>query len=32
MTLLIALPKGRLADDLVPKLRGTALALDETAM
>lgn len=32
MSLLIALPKGRLADDLVPKLRGTPLALDETAM
>ncbi len=32
MSLLIALPKGRLGDDLVPKLRGTGLALDEAAL
>jgi len=30
--LLIALPKGRIGDELVPKLRGTALALDEAAL
>ena len=30
--LLIALPKGRIGDELVPRLRGTALALDETAL
>ena len=29
---LIALPKGRIGDDLVPRLRGTALALDEAAL
>lgn len=32
MSLLIALPKGRLGDDLVPRLRGTDLALDEGAL
>ena len=32
MSLLIALPKGRLCDELVPKLRGTTLALDEAAL
>jgi ATP phosphoribosyltransferase len=32
MSLLLALPKGRLADDLVPKLRGTPLALDEAGL
>jgi ATP phosphoribosyltransferase len=32
MSTLIAFPKGRLGDDLVPKLRGTALALDEAAL
>lgn len=32
MSFLLALPKGRLGDDLVPRLRGTALALDETAL
>lgn len=32
MSLLIAFPKGRLGDDLVPRLRGTALALDESAL
>jgi len=30
--LLIALPKGRLADDLVPRLKGSPLALDEQAL
>lgn len=30
--LLIALPKGRIGDELVPRLRGTALALDESAL
>ncbi len=30
--LLIALPKGRIGDELVPRLRGTALALDEAAL
>ena len=30
--ILIAFPKGRLGDDLVPKLAGTALALDEEAL
>ncbi len=32
MSILIAFPKGRLGDDLVPRLRGTALALDEGAL
>jgi ATP phosphoribosyltransferase len=32
MSLLLALPKGRLAEDLVPKLRGTPLALDEAGL
>lgn len=32
MTILIALPKGRIADELLPMLANTALALDETAM
>lgn len=32
MSLLIALPKGRIADDLVPKLAGTPLALDSDAL
>lgn len=31
-TLLIALPKGRLGDDLVPRLAGTPLALDPDAL
>ena len=31
-TLLIAFPKGRLGDDLVPKLAGTALALNAEAL
>ena len=31
-TLLIAFPKGRLGDDLVPKLAGTPLALDPVAL
>jgi ATP phosphoribosyltransferase len=32
MTILIALPKGRIADELLPMLANTALALDEKAM
>ncbi len=32
MTILIALPKGRIADELLPMLAHTALALDERAM
>jgi ATP phosphoribosyltransferase len=32
MTILIALPKGRIADELLPMLANTALALDEQAM
>lgn len=32
MSLLLAFPKGRLGDELVPKLRGTSLALDEAAL
>jgi ATP phosphoribosyltransferase len=31
-TLLIAFPKGRLGDDLIPKLAGTPLALDPEAL
>ena len=32
MSILLALPKGRLGDELVPKLRNTPLALDEAAL
>ncbi len=32
MTLLLAIPKGRLADELVPRLQGTPLALDTAAL
>jgi ATP phosphoribosyltransferase len=32
MSLLLAFPKGRLGDGLVPRLRGTGLALDEAAL
>lgn len=32
MTILIALPKGRIADEMLPMLANTALALDEKAM
>jgi ATP phosphoribosyltransferase len=32
MSILIALPKGRIGEDLLPKLAGTPLALDEKAI
>jgi len=32
MTILIALPKGRIADEMLPMLANTALALDQKAM
>lgn len=32
MTILIALPKGRIADEMLPMLANTALALDQQAM